>query len=525
MSQINQEPIRKLCDSISDAAQDSFPYLELHFLIYEQGKKTAQIAKLLPKLKNHPSFEDAASILKFRTAGKDGSHFLGIAESEEAVAFSLKKRRRSLAFISIDLSKYSSEEEVVFDIHSLAAQMFETLADLQLNPLAHGMTAQTKRKRLDICRTNFKTDIYAALQLSRDGLYDAPLQLAKRRCIETITPQSFLRPEDYPFPLALDVTNYAIENQISSTVVGVGKSQTISQYQLAEQIAACFEKENIYTWAQFAEHSQTLAWSGFSASQILGAAVHTSTDPFIKAIGHMLAELTNLSPATEEHLPSGYNPFVADEINAIRHERGIDDAFEMALIHSMEADSHIPLLRAATSQNEGLIKGKILGWCASALQSSAKAYVGAKERGVPPVQAARLEFQSARKQLNWSVIRSFGEHIVHLYRASEAVTLSELAKLSQSITDAKFMFESLSLTIEDPNYLMRLESATAMPILSNDPTPTPAFGRAVGKIKTPQTSFYMSNVPTLSLDLGGSPALPQQTHPERKTSNDEGHDE
>ena len=72
-----------------------------------------------------------------------------------------------------------------------------------------------------------------------------------------------------------------------------------------------------------------MAWSGFSPDQILGAAIHSSPNPFIKSIGNLLAEITQIDPVSKEALQQGYNPYVDMEINQIAHDRHIEETFEM----------------------------------------------------------------------------------------------------------------------------------------------------------------------------------------------------
>lgn len=497
------------CAKMSEEAKDLFSGLSLHFLICPPEKKRDELAALMSKINGHPAANEAYLIVRPWAMTSGVSSFLGLARGQEGIVFSFKTRTKILAFIAVDTSLYEELDDALSAVHGLMAQFFETISlHLKDYAPANGSILQPKRNQVAQCRSNLKTDIYSTLQMNRGGVYDAPMRMAKQRTIETLTPQSRHHPEEHPFPIALDIVNYAIENQISSSVSARGTSQLLSQYQLAGQIASCFEAENLHSWILFANSSQHMAWSGFTASQILGAAVNTSTNPFIKSIGHMLAELTNLSPVEEEHLPQGYNPFVAEEINQIRHERAVEETFEMVLIHAMEAESHLPIIRVANLQNEGLLKGKITGWCANALQASAKAYTGARDRGIPAIQAARLEFQSAKSQANWKSLLHLGHHVVSLYRKGEAVTLAELANWSQHVPDARFLFDSVSLTIADPKYAHALAAAVDMPKLAPEPSLKFAPLTPVQHVtKDPRYQPAVAAAPSLSLGGGGGAGL------------------
>ena len=459
MDSIEINNLEKLCSRISNEINELFPNMNLYFLISTPENRSDLVASILSKLAGHAALGEAFSILKAYANGKAVSDFLGIAEGQEHMVFSFKTKPCTIGFIAIDTSLYQDLNKSTQAVHFYMSLFLDTYSLHLKKPLSvNGSVFVQKHSQVLTCRQKLKADIYSILHLLREGQYDAPVILAKQRSMEVLKPQSFIIPEEHAFPIALDVITYTIEKQIYSSISGRGQSAMITQYQLAEQITNCFDLDNFQSWVQFANFSQTMACSGFSPSDILGAAVNTSTNPFIKAIGHMLAELTNLAPTDESHLPIGYNPFLADEINKISHERTAEETFEMILIHVMEAESHLPFLRVANNQNEGLIKGKILGWCASSLHAAAKAYMGAKERGIPPLQAARLEFQSAYLQANWPVLKELKEHIVTLYRQGQFVTMSELQKWSDNHHDAKFLSNSLYTTISDPKYTRVLDA-------------------------------------------------------------------
>lgn len=458
MDAIETQNLEDFCGRISNEIHDLFPTMTLCILVSTPEKKADIVAAHLSKLAGHPALNEAFSILKAYANGKVRSDFLGIAEGQEHMVFSFKTRPQSIGLIAIDTTLYDDLNKAIQDVHFYMSLFLDTYSFHLKKPLStNGSVFFKKISPAQICRQKMKADIYSILQLLRDGQYDAPAILAKRRCLEALTPQSLSNPEEYSFPIALDVINYTIEKQIYSSILGRGQSAMVTQYQLAERITACFDLENFQSWVQFVNFSQTMACSGFPPSDILGAAINTSTNPFIKAIGHMLAELSNLAPTEETHLPIGYNPFLPEEINKISHERIAEETFEMILIHVMEAESHLPLLRVANNQNERLIKGKILGWCASSLHAAAKAYMGAKERGIPPLQAARLEFQSAYLQSNWSTLKDLKKHIVTMYRQGQFVTMNELQKWADNHHDAKFLGNSLYITISDPKYTRGLD--------------------------------------------------------------------
>lgn len=493
--------LKNTCANISDNIRTLFPSLNLYFLIHTPDNKQDAVSAVVGKLNGHPAFNEAFQTLKAWTHNPAGTAFLGLSEGQESIVLSFKTRPRTLGFIAVDVSRYKELYDAIQAVHFEMSIFLDTYATHLKKPLnTNGNVFPHRTTQIAACKLNLKSDIYSVLQLLREGQYDAPALLAQQRANEVITPQTIIAPEEFAFPIALDVINYTVEQQISSSVSSRNPSPLLSQYQLAEQITECFDHDNIQSWIQFASSCQAMAWSGFSPSQILGAAINTSTNPIYKAIGHMLAELTNQAPVEESHLPNGYNPFLAEEINQIRHDRMIEETFEMILFHVMEADSHLPLLRVANNQNEGLLKGKISGWCANALHASAKAYMGAKDRGIPPVQAARLEFQSAHQQQNWKLLQDIGQYVVNMQRHGTPMDMPTLLKWVQQQPESKHVSDSLSITISDPQYTKNIDlSSGSQPTLNNVPL------KKVEASQVKNTSGAKMNVATQPVETPQAP--------------------
>ena len=466
MTQVDSTKLISYCTDISNNVRNAFPHIDLHFLIYQDGEKADKISRLLPHLKSHPAYDEAVSLLKFTTINKDHSGFIGIAEGTEKLYLNIKKpKKKYLAFITLNTSQYTKFEDLTFSANYSCSQLIEAISGIKSNKEEKTDPAEAnssyKKNKTKSLLTNLNADIYSTLQMVREKHYNAATSLALKRSIETLTPQSEKTPETHAFPIALHTVIHTIDNQIFSSVIARNKHPIISQFHLSSQISSCFEKEDFETWRDFATYSQMMAWEGFTASQILGAAIYTSTNPFIKSMGNLLAEITNLSPVTTDYLPNGYNPFVDNQINQINHNRLIDDIFEMSLIHSIEAESHIPLMHMANNQNESLLKGKISGWCANSLHAAARSYANAEDRGVPPTQAARLEFQSERLESNWDILIHLHHHIIGLLRAHQSVAFTDILDWLNNKPETDFLRDSILITLEGKDSL-EIQKGTAL---------------------------------------------------------------
>jgi hypothetical protein len=495
MSDINVTVIRDESRKIADEIAMSYPHVEVHIMAYEPGGKRDAVAKALASLKNHPSIEDAAALLRFRSSNSERSGLLGIAEGIESSHMGLKKTRHRMAFIAINLGECRTQDEAIFLLYKLTTQLIDQLSEKRKRHQA-GESEEEKKNFIEVARQNLRADSFHVLSKSKAADHSFLDTRTHYRAMQVLEQVTNIRPEEYPLPIAQDVIRYALKNK------SIKKDKMFGDdLLLATQIADSFDVHSLRTWAHFVTPCQTLAWGGYTPSQILGSAIFLSPNPMIKATGHLLAEITGVDPSDKSSLPKGFNPFLEDEINAIEHKRSIEQTFEIAMIHSLEADSHLPLLRIANNQNEALLKGHISGWCAHALQSAARAFQGADELGVPAAQAARLEFQTVRRDDCWLQLTQIVNYIVDLGRGgTEARTLSGLAKWCGMSPEFKHILNAINMTISDPHYSMKMRNDVEMPNLHITPL---APSTTLSGPLPPQFAKSLDMLPTIGLSIPG----------------------
>lgn len=480
-------------EKLADDIRGIYPSLGFYFLPHHRGQRGEQIVRTLEKINGHPAYDAARDLLNARTQTEQ-SALLGIAIGHERGLFGMKGKPAYLGFISLNLDQYSSKDETLYALYHLVGKFFDLMNAINPSTLRNGgeIILQPKRNEISLARSNLKADLFSALMMTTDGYKDAVNDLARLRGLQALTAQAYQRPEEYPYAISIDVAQYAI----GQTSTMSGNTLMKSVHQLSTGIVRTFDKTNIETWRDFTSPAQTMAWVGNTPDQILGAAIHSCPNPFIKSIGNMVSEMTHISPAHKESIAQNFNPYVDLEINQIAHDRAVDETFEMVMIHSLEADSALPLIRVANNQNESMLKGRMMGWCAHALQASAKAYQNARQRGVPADQAARLEFESAKNQTEWSAVTRVNDHVVAQKRSGMAVTMSDLTNWCKNSVDFRPIMESLQYTLDDPSYARKLAMANEMPMPNMDLAPripTPSFAASM------QPSF----APSLTLGGGG----------------------
>ncbi len=434
--------------------------LKINFIIFQRGQRHDECERSLAALKGHPCESATRELLKQFSTTPEASSFVGIACGTEKGFLGLRHRNHLIAFIALRIDSYQDNEACLFDLYHYTAQALDTYflaKKTGLNFEKSNVILEPKRNQLSLSRNHLKSDIFSALAVHSKGEENAAHHLADQRARKCLTPQTSYHPEDYPFVISSDLMRYTIENQISD-------DQLLRLFDISGKVATSFDKYNLKSWINFATPAQAMAWSGCTPEQILGMAVNTGIDPLIKATANLVAEVTGIQPETPPPLLNVANPFVNAEVNSYNHAKLSEESFELAVIEAVNAKSAEPLMHTAHSQNHDLMKGRLLGWCADALQSSARAFDMALKKGMQPESASRIEFQRlSRGADDWKNMDILGSYMIAERRSGNAVTFTEIEKYCSRKPEMKHVMESLRLTMEDPAYLARLEYVNEAP--------------------------------------------------------------
>ncbi len=478
---------------LSEQIEAQWPDFSLIFVVYRRGQRQDECERILAALKGHICETSAEDLLRNKNMGPDHSALLGIASGASKGFMGFGRKTSFLGFAALNLDLYTRIEDALYDLYHLSAQAIDTFKLINKKAMTFDgpdIIMQPKRNQLSLSRNNLKSDVFSALAMHMNGHEDAVRDLARMRARKALNTQTFYRPEDYPFVIATDVLNYTIENSM-----GNRKESILALYNLAGKIAMSFDKHNLKAWTEFAGPAQVMAWNGFTEEQILGTAISTSDDPFIKATGNLICEITHIVPETPKTTPNAGNPYIDDQGNQVNHTRLSEETFELAIIHAVEAESHLPLIRIANNQNEALLKGRVLGWCADALQSAAKTFEHSMKKGLAPAPASRIEFQRLASKLEWHSLNSLNGYMVAQRRNGNAMTYDEIADWCTSRFDLRPVMDSIVMTMNDPAYTQKLQAASELPM------PGPRLAATPAPQAVPQAAPQIA--PAHSIGMGG----------------------
>lgn len=449
---IKQDTLQEICSLAARQVQDLYPTLQVAFIPHAQGMFQQVVATGDYNIRRHPAAQTAKNILE-KNNNREQSGFLGIAIAHQVKWYGFASSDHVLALFNINTDEFMTTREARRDIYHLlwhAIDLFKIRHKPEYYSKFRSGPMIPKRSPMNLTRLNLEADVFSTIMCGLQGEEDALESLAQMRASTSLTASSALRAEDYPYVIALEAAQYAYTELQASHPMRT-KYMALAAH-ITNEVGKAFDDESIKQWWGFAEPAQDMAWRGYSGEIILGCAINTSENPFVRAIGHLVGDISGIEPISDSKLHAVYNPFASSEANLMLHREMMEKTFDDAIRNGIREESGQPLLSAANAQNEGLLTGAVLGWCANALQAAARAFDSARASGMSPLQAARMEFEGTKDMVEWDALRKVGDSVIEERRKGYGLTLASLAELCNAAPLFAPILNSLRMTMREPAY-------------------------------------------------------------------------
>lgn len=463
--------IQSICDAITRDVELAYNGLSLYFVIHGVGKMRESIALAEHEIITHRAGNAARAIIRKHTQ-TERSSFLGIAIASESKMMGFKKTDHILGLFTINKDNFESEEEARAEIYHLvwhAIDLYEIRQDPSYRRKFKTGPMVPKRSPLNLNKAHLQADAFAATLAALRGDKKMLPLISKKRGLNSLSTISDFKAEDFPSIIAMEACEFAISDLMQQPIEKENQLQIARKLSL--DVGYAFDEHNIQQWWDFCIPAQDMAWRGFSKEEILGAAVNTSNNPFVRSMGYLVQEVTEIEPMTAARLRHNYNAFIDPAMNLKLHREMVDSIFEEAVLQGVEEASSQAFLEAANKQNEDLTEGRILGWCANALQDAARAFERALLNGAAPDQAARMQFEGNKTDPEWETLKELGDNIVDQRRQGFAVTMGHIAEICHNNPAFAPILGSLKITMNDPSYIQKLEASNDLAMTPTAPTP------------------------------------------------------
>lgn len=491
---------KKACQSLAKTVNDMSSGLSFYVIPHHSGQRNDALTIEAANFAGHKAEQFMRRIISNKSRQEDSTCFLGTAIAFEQSFLGLRYKPHRISIITVNVDQYE-------DMNGLKADLYHHLwialdKDEQVRKTDHGGQHEhhkhpIKADKKDITFRNLKADIFTVLMQSFENIPDAAITLGTTRAHQAVHAEATHKSLYYIFPLAMEACQFIL-NDIQRTPHHQQGQITLAQ-KLSADIAENINEDSLESWWTFAEPAATMAWLDYTPQQILSACVNSGVDPLVRANGLLLQEILGIELLSPKDLVSIYNSFGDKEKLEELHQQQSDVSFEDALIQGLKLESNRPFLDEALFQNERLSQGKAIGWTASALQASARAFDKALQSGRTPEQAARLEYEGVKTKNNWENLESLSLKILEARQDGDTTMLESIVETYADDQDYRNILESFKQTLNDPAYTNKL---------SVDPAPS---GPALGQEPKPQgPALELSNAPATP---AAAPAAPGPASP------------
>jgi len=515
------DTVAHTCQLISREIREYHKGLTIHYIVHREGQRTEALGLAAQEILHHPASETAMHVLQKQKRSEE-SVMLGTAVASQNLFFGLATRDSILALCTINIDQFNTLKETQRHAYHLAWHAIDALEyhrDPQNRRGGSKEVIVRRRNALEMASANLRADVFsvAISALHRDK--EAVRRTALTRGINALHTKSLYSPEFYPYVIALEAAEFAL-GQINASQIPKKKLIPVA-LKVAREVGMTFDEITLKNWLAFAEPAQDMAWRGYSEAEILSAAINTSPNTYVRAIGYLISELTSIVPAPIAEIRETYSPFADNVFNEKLHNKMVDQIYQDIIAQGLKQDSATPFVQMANQQNNALTEGRIMGWCASALQAAGSAFDSAKRNGQKPEQFATREFDAGRNNTNWNDLDELGKRVIKSHRDGDPVTMSDIKELSGDIATLVALRQSVEKTLADPHYRHQIAAVNelhAVPKMAPEmTTPAPVL------TATPAAPVHAISIP----GLGGSKkvAAAQTAVQQKKKTQDEGKQE
>ncbi len=450
------------CNQIAREVREYQKNLSIHFIVHHGGQRTEALALAAQEILPHPAAETAMHFLQ-KPRKSEESALLGTAVARQNIFFGLTTRDSILALCTMNLDHFASLKDAKRQAYHLAWHALDAV-EYHSDPRNRKGGAREviirRRNALELAGANLQADVFSAAMSAFTRDKEATRRIALARGKAALHTRSLFSPEFFPFVIGMEATEFALGQTDPDHMSK--KRKIPNALKIARQVSKTYDEISMKHWLAFAEPAQDMAWRGFSEEEILSAAINTSQNTYIRAIGYLIAELGAIEPTSIVKIRENYSPFADNEFNETLHEKIVDQIFQDVIAQGLKQNSAVPFITMANQQNAALTEGKTIGWCASALQAAGVAYDTARREGNLSEHHVRQEFQSKRYAVPWDDLKTLGKRIIRQQRSGEAVTMKDIQNIGGDINSIKTLQQSVGKTMQEPAYKQKLDAANEL---------------------------------------------------------------
>lgn len=415
------------CNVIRRHIKAAFPEFDVIFVVHGENERKKAFNRETQKILEHPAGHIIVDHVRESPVllQQQRSSFAGLARTQTHGFLGFFRSTNIATLIFINHDRFHAEEDLrnhalhlIWHAIILTRNTTESADKKLQNHIFIEPESNEQNKR----HINLTADIFSACFQKLQGKHGVFEALINARMNATLSPEKGFIAENFPFPMCLETLEVVLEDQFEPTN---RKHRHVSEsVKIADEIGITYKNTSLLQWASFARPAQEMAWCGFDKEAILGNAIYTSENTYVRSIADMVAEKLHIKPAIVAGVHD-YNPFTEFEANQRLHNKKIQENFRNVLQKIYTPDSFGAFLKEAKNQNQKLLSGNPIGWSASALIAAAQSV-----KSAPPEEwtsdslrtLAQQIFDLINKNQNYDTLYAFTQTIFNARRDGILIT-------------------------------------------------------------------------------------------------------
>ena len=436
---VDKKTAKHICNVIRRQVLASFPDLYLHFIIHKENARKEEFLRETKHLKEHPAghhFLKPKGQNKIETViNKNRSSFIGLAYENSPGFLGFFKHNNYVAISFINHERFSSEDNLRNHAFSIAWHAITLYSTHQNKDEETVFTDEDNllfpnTDKQEIATKNLEGDVFSASVQKLLGREHSPRLINMQRINDTLFPAKGFRAEFFPFPVCIDTLEHVLNHDINE--YQKKQKPVLTAVQITKEISKTYDKSTIEQWENFSRPAQKMAWSGHPLDTILGAALYTCENTYIQSTADMIAEKIAIKPTVLTTF-NDYNPFAKYETNTELHLQRCKSLITNILSQVHQQQDYRKLVDLAWKQNNELLEGKALGWCATALIRATEMIKHCDDSSILPgiLEHTETVFLSEIESIKWDTLLHFSDIIFDMHRSGTQIKYDDVIHIGE----------------------------------------------------------------------------------------------
>ncbi len=376
---VDYKSAKHICNVIRRQVQSCYPDLHIHFTIHKENEREKAFISDTAEISEHPAgkymlnYPDIDAMRKILEQNR--TQFIYISRFNNPGFLGVFQNNAYLALCFLNYTRFDTIDDLkshTLHISWHAIALYKEYINYRRSKDKKASYDFTDNYNIIIPKLdnyqrfhrNLMGDIFSASVQTLQGKEKAFETLSKQRIIDTLTPKTGFRAEEFPFPICIDTLGYLFKDNIKQ--YKKNKKTIQSAVKITEDIGNTHTSTSIEQWQSFSSPSQQLAWIGYNIETILGAALYTSDNTYVQSIADMISENISKKPEIITNIQD-YNPYTNQEVNSRLHKKLCRELLETIQRNIANPEDYNLIIDIINKQNISLKEGKVMGWCVPAL--------------------------------------------------------------------------------------------------------------------------------------------------------------